>query len=180
MSGRRKVTSGGRGTCEAATHLDNRDMCHAPCSKRPIGGFTMIELMIVLGVVGVLAVIAYPSFQDSLRKSRRSDAIAGLNQLQQLQERVRGQQASYANSTASMPGSPSNTSPQGYYSLAVDAASPIGYRMTATAKASSTQYGDINCRGLRVEMKPGGQIIYSSLNAAGDEDTINANRCWPR
>ena len=154
-------------------------MRHAPRSKRPLVGFTLYELVIVVGVIGVLAVIAYPSFQDNVRKSRRADAIAGLNQLQQLQERVRGQQPSYADSIASMPGPPLAVSPQRYYDLTVNAASATGYRMTATAAANSPQYADTKCRGLRVDMSSG-QISYSSLNSAGDVDATNANRCWPK
>jgi len=153
-------------------------MRHAPRSRRPLCGFTLIELVIVTGVIGVLALIAYPSFQDSVRKSRRSDAVAGLNQLQQLQERVRGQQPTYADSFASMPATAASTSPLRYYDLSINAASATGYSMTATATANSPQFADTNCRGLRVEMGAGGQISYSSLNAAGDLDTTNANRCW--
>ncbi len=160
------------------TRLDNRDMRHALHPRRSFSGFTLIELVIVVAVVAVLALIAYPSFQDVVRKSRRADAVAGLNQLQQLQERVRGQQPSYADSVASMPGAP-GTSPEHHYLLSVDAASATGYRMTATASATSPQYADTKCRGLRVEMS-GGTITYSSLNAAGDIDTTNANGCWKR
>ena len=149
-------------------------MRHALHPRRLLSGFTLIELVIVVAVVAVLALIAYPSFQDVVRKSRRADAVAGLNQLQQLQERVRGQYPSYADS-ASMPG----TSPEHHYLLSVDAASATGYRMTATASATSPQYADTKCRGLRVEMS-GGTITYSSLNAAGDVDTTNANGCWKR
>lgn len=153
-------------------------MRHASCPKTSRAGFTLIELMIVVSVVGVLALIAYPAFQDAVRKSRRADAVAGLNQLQQLQERIRGQQPSYADSVASMPGAP-GLSPERHYVLAVNAASAAGYRMTATASSTSPQYADTKCRGLRVEMA-GGTITYSSLNAAGDLDTSNANRCWAR
>jgi type IV pilus assembly protein PilE len=154
-------------------------MRHASRSTGPAAGFTLVELMIAVACVAILAVIAYPSYQDTVRKSRRADAIAGLNQLQLLQERVRGQQPSYADTIASMPGPPSGTSPERHYQLAVDAAGPVGYRMTATASTTSPQYGDSKCRGLRVEMAAG-TITYSSLNAAGDLDTTNANRCWPQ
>jgi len=152
-------------------------MCHASRPPRRLAGFTLIELMIVVGVVGILAVIAYPSFQDAVRKSRRADAIAGLNQLQQLQERFRGQQPQYADAVASMPGPA--TSPERHYVLAVTAASASGYSMAATASASSPQFADTMCRALQVAMA-GGMITHSSLNAAGDPDTTNANRCWPQ
>jgi len=154
-------------------------MRHALSSAVRTAGFTLIELMIVVGVIGLLGLIAYPSFQDVVRKSRRADAIAGLTQLQQLQERVRGQQPSYADSVALMPGPPTGLSPERYYVLAVNAASASGYSMTATASASSPQYADTKCRGLRVDMA-GGTITYSSINAAGDVDTTNANGCWKR
>jgi type IV pilus assembly protein PilE len=138
----------------------------------------LIELVIVTAVVGVLAVIAYPSFQDAVRKSRRADGIAGLNQLQQLQERFRGQQPQYADAVASMASAPA-TSPERHYVLAVTAASATGYSMGATASTTSPQFADTKCRTLQVGMA-GGTITYSSLNAAGDLDTTNANRCWPR
>jgi len=154
-------------------------MHHALRSTRPPAGFTLIELMIVMAVVAILAMVAVPMFQDSVRKSRRADAMAGLNRLQLLQERVRGQQPSYAAAVASMPGAPAATSPERHYELAVDAANATGYTMTATASAGSPQFNDTQCRRLRVRME-GGTITYSSLNAAGDVDTTNANRCWAR
>jgi len=154
-------------------------MRHALHPSGRCAGFTLIELMIVLAVVAVLATIAYPMFQDSVRKSRRADAIAGLTRLQQLQERVRGQQPSYAAAVAAMPGPPPATSPERHYDLAIDSASATGYTMTAVASAGSPQFNDTRCRRLRVQMA-GGTITYSSLNAAGDVDATNANRCWPQ
>ncbi|MBV5274160.1 MAG: prepilin-type N-terminal cleavage/methylation domain-containing protein [Lamprocystis purpurea] len=47
------------------------------CRPRPFGrarfrpGFTLIELMIVVGIVAILAAIAYPSYQSQIRKTRR-------------------------------------------------------------------------------------------------------------
>ena len=142
-------------------------------------GFTLIELMIVLAVMSVLAFIAVPAFQESVRKARRADAAAGLMRLQQLQERHRGQQPAYASAVASLPGPPAATSPEGHYALAVEEASANGYKMLATANSSSGQFGDVNCRSLRVTMSAG-TLTYSSLNAGGVEDTTNANRCWAR
>jgi type IV pilus assembly protein PilE len=139
----------------------------------------MIELMIVLVVASILAFIAFPAYQDSFRKARRADAAAGLMRLQQLQERHRGQQPAYASAVASMPGPPPAVSPDGLYALTVEEAGASGYKMLATAQTSSGQYGDVKCRSLRVTMA-NGTLTYSSLNAAGVEDTTNSNRCWAR
>ena len=154
-------------------------MHHKPRVSTSHRGFTLIELMIVLAVSSILAFIAFPAYQDSVRKARRADAAAGLMRLQQLQDRHRGQQPAYASAVASMPGSPPAVSPDGLYALTVEQAGPSGYKMLATAQASSSQYGDVNCRSLRVTMA-NGTLTYSSLNAAGVEDTTNANRCWAR
>jgi type IV pilus assembly protein PilE len=46
--------------------------------KRSHGGFTLIEIIIVVIIVGILATVALPAYQDSVRKGQRSDAKVGL------------------------------------------------------------------------------------------------------
>ena len=52
-----------------------------------VGGFTLIELMIVVVIVAILATVAYPSYQESIRKTRRSDAQAALVGMAAVMER---------------------------------------------------------------------------------------------
>lgn len=158
-------------------------MRHSLRSVAAQHGFTLTEVVIVVGVVGVLASVAYPFFQDSVRKSRRSDAMAALTRLQQIQERFRGSNPAYASAMASMPEA-SATSPEKHYTLTVDPL-PVGksattyYEISATAKSASPQFADTKCRKLTMRMD-GGNPRTTSFNAAGTEDTTNANRCWPQ
>ncbi len=152
-------------------------MHHGARMTRRSEGFTLIELMIVLGVLGVLLAIALPSYQDSTRKGRRSEAVTALTQLQQAQERHRASNTAYAATFAALSASAPATTP--HYNLSIDGAGPGGYQITASARADSPQFGDTACRGLIVRAASG-VMIYESVNAASAVDAANANRCWAR
>jgi type IV pilus assembly protein PilE len=148
------------------------------------GGFTLIELMLVVAVAGVLALVAYPSFMDSVRKGRRSEAVAALAQVQQSQERWRANNASYADNAKLSPNLPDGlglkaSTSSGLYTLTIDDADPSGYTATATAAAGKSQASDSPCQRLRVRMA-GANIVYGSAAAAGDFDESANNRCWSR
>jgi type IV pilus assembly protein PilE len=68
-------------------------MTNAATARRT-GGFTLIELMIVVTVIAILAGIAYPSYQSYLVRGSREACKSELLQLQNLQEKI------YLNSNA--------------------------------------------------------------------------------
>jgi type IV pilus assembly protein PilE len=62
---------------------------------RSAGGFTLIELMIVVAIVAILASIAYPAYTSSIIKGRRAQGRTALTELMQQQERYMTQNNTY-------------------------------------------------------------------------------------
>jgi type IV pilus assembly protein PilE len=153
-------------------------------------GFTLIELMIVVGVIAILAMIAYPSYNEYVKKARRSDAKAGLLSLQLAQEKYRASCLQYATGTHTTTYTctgaisklangnhnlvlASTSSPDGYYTLSIsppatDAEAPTIYSLTATA--AGIQINDTNCKTLSID-QGGVKTSTNSSNAA-------STGCW--
>jgi type IV pilus assembly protein PilE len=125
--------------------------------KSRTGGFTLIELMIVVAIIAVIAAVALPSYFGSMRKSRRAEAVAVMSQVQQAQERWRASCPSYATLIPTANAGDCNAGTSGLaiavvagarYTYALSAVSATGYTLTATAVAGSSQASDTGCTSL--------------------------------
>jgi len=154
------------------------------------GGFTLIELMIVVAILAIVAAVALPAYFGSIRKSRRADAVTLLNQTVQAQERWRADNATYSpnlgagglgvtsaatvvTTTGTVSSSQFNA-PSGYYRVRVSTDSNANLNQTsytALATAIGTQANDTRCTSLTLTMT-GGTIAYTSTGTAA------ARECW--
>lgn len=107
------------------------------------GGFTLIELMIVVVIVGLLFGIAFPNYQQQTRDARRADATAVLMESRQQMEREYAKRYTYANATAGAPGtatisnqSPSDQGATAYYDIALSNLSQTTFTITAAPVGS--------------------------------------------
>ncbi|MFK3867495.1 type IV pilin protein [Psychrobacter faecalis] len=60
------------------------------------GGFTLIEMMIVVAIIGVLAAIAYPSYQRYVIKTKRTDMMTEMQNIASEIESRKLAQGSYS------------------------------------------------------------------------------------
>lgn len=59
------------------------------------GGFTLIEILVVLAIVGILASLCYPSYASYLTRTRRIEGQIALLDIIQQQERFYSQHNTY-------------------------------------------------------------------------------------
>jgi prepilin-type N-terminal cleavage/methylation domain-containing protein len=81
-------------------------------------GFTLIELMVVVGIVGVLSAIAIPSFAKMVRRSKTAEVASNLNAMFKdaaayyaAERSSQGQTASVSGFCTVQDGAPSPTTP---------------------------------------------------------------------
>jgi type IV pilus assembly protein PilE len=113
---------------------------------RRIGGFTLIELMIVVAIIAILAAIAVPWWGRYTYRARRTDGQKILLHVAQAEERYYTDYNRYPVTGASLGYAGTITSENGYYtvSLATPSGSSVGtaYVATATPVAGSPQEND--------------------------------------
>ncbi|PKR29362.1 type IV pilin protein [Stutzerimonas stutzeri] len=134
-------------------------------------GFTLIELMIVVGILGVLAAIAYPNYTEYVQRSNRSEGQALFNDAAASQERFFAQNNRYITTATDIAklglrGTSGTTvkSDNGKYTLTVGTvANDGGYTLTA-----SQNFGDAAC----------GNLTLDARGIKGRSGTKSVEACW--
>jgi type IV pilus assembly protein PilE len=134
-------------------------------SSRPAGGFTLIELMVVVAIATILFAIAVPSYMTYIRQSRRVEAKTALLDLAAREERYLSTNPAAYTATPGFLGytgfGTANPVGSGYYYLTVCAPATVvcapnppatpSYSIMATPAAGQSQVNDAQCTSFSVD-----------------------------
>jgi type IV pilus assembly protein PilE len=154
-------------------------------AARPAGGFTLIELMVVVLIVTILTVIAVPSYLNQTLKSHRSEAKSILMDLAAREERFIATNGVYSTLPSDLGLGPTGTNwpvtvGSNYYQIdaitvqapaagtATTAATPATFSITA--EAINGQAKDTSCAKFTVTSAG----LQTSVNSAAGTST----GCW--
>ncbi len=122
-------------------------------------GFSLIELMVVIGIVGILTAVALPSYKDYVLRARLTDAFSGLSTIAPQMEQFWPTNRTFENFDR-MPAATPN------FTFALTIATQTSYTVTATGIGNAAGFVyTIDQSGLR------------ATTAVPADWTANAS-CW--
>jgi type IV pilus assembly protein PilE len=131
-------------------------------------GFTLIELVVTMGIIALLAALSYPSYISYTRRGNRTDATRNMMQMAQALERCYSQSFTYIG-CAAVPAGTANT-PQGYYKVTVATPSASQYTLSAVPNGQP-QSKDTKCQTFTLSSAG----VQSALDSGGADNTT---ACW--
>ncbi len=146
--------------------------------RKPLKGFTLVELMTVILIVGILFGVGVPAYRNFVMRAQRAEAKTTLMRVQAQQEKFYMQNNTYTTDVNNPPpvGLGIPASENLYYNIAIVADAgglTVGYSASATPAAGSPQLNDDDCALFRVDQRG---VRYAESNAAMD----TSQTCWRR
>jgi prepilin-type N-terminal cleavage/methylation domain-containing protein len=103
------------------------------------GGFTLVELAVVIVIIGVLAAFGVPRFLQSVERAKAAEAFAYLSSVRAAQERYQARQGTYANDVTLL--DVELGTPKYFTTGDISVTLEKSWSMTLTRMAGSSGYG---------------------------------------
>ena len=141
------------------------------------GGFSLIELMVVVAIIGILAAFAYPAYLEQIRQTRRADCSGALVSLGNAMERHYSVSGSYLAAAAGA----ADTGAPAIFPVAcpVDGGTAT-YNLTIQAATASTYALNAAPTGVQADDKCGTLSMTNTgvKGVTGANAGITWQTCW--
>jgi type IV pilus assembly protein PilE len=152
---------------------------HRPSQPRMLtshhqGGFTLIEVLIVVAILGLLSAVAIPQYSQHVQKSRRVEAAASLRNAQQFMQRFYAANDQFQQANGKPPELPADlkkvpaNSAAPTYELTVETPTRSTFTLIATPTSTGSMATDV-CGALTLDHR-GAQGIKGTGKTVQD--------CW--
>ncbi len=134
-----------------------------------VSGFTLIELMIALGILAILVAVALPNYLNTMIDTRRADAKIALTDAAARQERWFTENNAYTTNVNNIGGTSGTLeSPDEHYVITITAPCGDTTCFTLTATPQGSQADDTYC----------GNLTLSHLGEKDNSGAADVDECW--
>lgn len=160
--------------------MNLRHTSHDPIRQ---GGFTLVELMIVVLIVGLLAMVAFPSYEDTMVKSRRGVGKSAILELISRQQSYFLDRKSFADCPTDL-GYLANTAYIGTDGQMTADSSSAAYALTIDeCGGADTTPSSYTARATPIKTDSScGVLVVTSRGqkGSGGSATADTNGCWKK
>ena len=142
----------------------------ASAKRKESSGFTLIELMVTVGIIGILTAIALPSYMEYAQRGLISEALGLVASMQAKMDQYFMDQRTYVGACAASTAAPLPTN-SSYFSYSCNSLTAAGYQVVAAGQGSMASY----TYSLTLA---NGAITKASTSLPTGWVTTNAAGCW--
>ena len=156
--------------------MNQSAMPQSAAVRRKGGGFTLIEVVIVMAIIAILSAVAFPSYTAYVARGKRADARGQLTQAAQFMQRFYAANDRYDVDRAG--GTVTNAMPANLKRSPGDSESPQ-YDLTITATSVAYTLTMAPASGRSMANDPCGSFTLTSTGVRGVTGTSKTrDECW--